>query len=121
MIADEVQNATVENQNINGRISKEMAEFVVEGNKSITLHVEQEEKNNLGAAESAHDIMKVVKSIIGIWNKEKGEVFVMDRNERRIGVDEDWTNGVRTIGREGKRKVDMFAKIKTLKPLHELK
>ena len=36
-------------------------------------------------------------------------------------MDEDWTNGVRIIGREGKKKVEMFVKIKILKPLYELK
>ena len=53
--------------------------------------------------------------------KKKRKVYVVDRKEQRIGMDEDWTNGVRIIGREGKRKVEIFVKIKTLKPLYEIK
>ena len=36
-------------------------------------------------------------------------------------MDEDWTNGVRIIRREVKKKVEIFVKIETLKPLCELK
>ena len=94
-----------------------MVEFAEERHRAITLCVAQEKKNNLGAAESTHGVVKVVKSIVGVWSKDKEEVFIVGESERRIGVDEDWTNGVRTIGREGKWKVETIAKIKTLKPL----
>ena len=100
---------------------EEIEEVTVEKHKVITLHVVQEEKKNMVATESMCNVMKVVKSIIEVWNKEKEEVYVVDRNDQRICMDADWTNGVRIIGREGKRKVEMFVKIKTLKPLYELK
>ena len=98
-----------------------MADIEEEEHKAITVHVTQEEKNNLGASESMHDIMKAVESITNVWNKDKEEVFVVDRNERKIGVDKNWKNGLRITGREGRRKVEMFVWTKTLKPLCMLK
>ena len=46
--------------------------------------------------------MKVVKSTIDAWNKEKKETCIVDRNDQSAYVDADWSNGVRIIGREGK-------------------
>ena len=73
MMADLLQNATELNQNNNGKNNEEMEEVTIEGHKLITLHVTQEEKRILGATESTHDAMKVVKIIIYVWNKEKEE------------------------------------------------
>ena len=41
--------------------------------------------------------MKVVKSIINVWSRDKETGFVMDRNERKIGMDERGKNRVRII------------------------
>ena len=63
IMANEVQNVTEEvNQNTNGSNSEEMTEIEKEEHKLITLHVTQKEKSNLGAFESMHNIMKVVKA-----------------------------------------------------------
>ena len=44
MMADEVQNSTELNQNMNGSNSEEMVEVAVEGCKATTLNVTKEEK-----------------------------------------------------------------------------
>ena len=43
-----------------------MDEVAEEGHKATTMHVAQEEKNNLGAAESVYDNMKAIKSVIDV-------------------------------------------------------
>ena len=72
MMADEAQNAKQLNKKMNGNNNEEMAEVAVEGYTRG--------KNNLGAAESMHDVMKVVKSMINVRNKYKDEVYVVDMN-----------------------------------------
>ena len=106
MMADVVPtNVTELEQNMKDSNNEEMEEVTVEEHKGITLHVVQQEKKNMAATESTCDVMKVVKSMIVVWNKEKEEVYIVDRNNQRICMDADWTNRVRIIGREGKRKV----------------
>ena len=59
-------------------------------------------------------VMKIVKSMINVWNKDEEEVCVVDRNERRIVMDEDWTNGVRMSGREAKGSCEWLQRSKPL-------
>ena len=91
-----------------------MEEVTLEEHKVITLHATQEEKKSLGATASIFNTMKVLKSIIDVWNKEKEEACIVDTNDQRICLGVYWTNGIRIIGREEKRKVEMFVKIKRL-------
>ena len=70
-----------------------------------------------------HQTLKLVKNIFEEWTKEKEIVSIVDKNNQKMGIDENQACGARIIGRHdnGNKKVQLFVMIKTSVNLCRLK
>ena len=69
------------------------------------------------------ETLKLVKKIFKEWMKEDITLDDVDKNDQKMGIEDNWARGVRTTGRHDRdnKKVELFIKIKTVLSLHRLK
>ena len=69
------------------------------------MHIARYENANKdwSDAESSHETLKVVNKILSVWIMEDDNFNVVDKHDKRMGVDENWAHGVRTIGQHKKK------------------
>ena len=64
-----------------------------------------------------------VKKVLKSWLEDNSIVSMMDKNNKKIRIRDEWADNARLIGREnkGRKKVELFIRVKTDLPFNRLK
>ena len=99
-------------------------EMVAERNEiGHVLRATKEASEDYSGTESAHETSTVASKVLSAWKNEDVNFKVVDENDEKLELEENWARGVRTIGHHKRSgtKVESLAKVKTSEQSRRLK
>ena len=89
----------------------------------ISMCFKKNAKHEWDGNKSMIKAVNSVKKVLKSWLEDNSIVSMMDKNNKKIRIRDEWADNARLIGREnkGRKKVELFIRVKTDLPFNRLK